>query len=115
MQPLTCSSPRFSQTTSPAALIVAPWGEPLQRHWRTGVEHAMRRSARWCVLFNGSALRIIDAARPHSSRFMEFDLDAAGAGDILHLVVGQLRSLDTLIHESDQHGVAVCRSLRDGV
>ncbi len=100
-----------------AALIVAPWGEPLQRHWRTGVEHAMRRSARWCVLFNGSALRIIDAARPHSSRFMEFDLDAGSdeLGAVLHLVLGQLRSLDTLIHESDRHGVAVCRSLRDGV
>ena len=35
----------------------------------------MLRSARWCVLFNGTHLRLVDAARPHSRRFVQFDLD----------------------------------------
>jgi len=100
-------------------LVVAPWGEPLHRHWRTAVANAMRRRARWCVLFNGTALRIVDGGRPHSSRFTEFDLDAAHDGEALaatlRFVTGHIGSLDALIQESDEHGVAVCRSLRDGV
>src|SRR5206468_10220269 len=55
------------------ALLVVRWGEPLQLHWRSGIEHATRRAARWCLLFNGTALRLIDAARPHSARYPEFD------------------------------------------
>ena len=80
----------------------------------------MRRATRWCLLFNGLALRLVDAARPHSTRFTEFDLDAAAdEGDsaaALQFVIGRLHgSFAALVHESDQHGVAVCRSLKDGV
>ena len=104
----------------PTALLVTPWGEPLHRHWRAGIEHATRRSARWCVLFNGTALRLIDAGRPHAARFTEFDLDAAAddreSAAAFRFVLGRLHgSLDALIRESDQHGVTVCRSLKDGV
>jgi len=104
----------------PTALLVTPWGEPLHRHWRAGIDHATRRSARWCVLFNGTALRLIDAGRPHAARFTEFDLDAAAddreSAAAFRFVLGRLHgSLDALIRESDQHGVTVCRSLKDGV
>ena len=102
------------------ALLVVRWGEPLHLHWRAGVEHATRRAARWCLLFNGTALRLLDAARPHSSRFAEFDLDRTAddgpAASALRFVLGHLRGpLDALVRESDEHGVAVCRSLKDGV
>jgi len=102
------------------ALLVAPWGEPLHLHWRAAIEHATRRSARWSVLFNGTALRLMDAGRPHSARFTEFDLEAV-RGDreataAVRFVIGHLHgSLDALIRESDQHGATVCRSLKDGV
>ncbi len=102
------------------ALLVAPWGEPLHLHWRAGIEHAVRRAARWCLVFNGMSLRVTDAARPHSTRFIEFDLDTVADEEntcaAFRFVAEQLRgSLDALIRESDHHGVNVCRSLKDGV
>ena len=51
------------------ALLVAPWGEPLHLYWRSGIEHAMRRSSRWPVLFNGMAVRLLDTSRPQATRF----------------------------------------------
>ncbi len=114
---LTATVPAGDQAL---ALLVAPWGAPLHLHWRAGIEHAIRRGTRWCLLFNGLALRVIDAGRPHRARFTEFNLDALDADGAsaaaFQLVLGGLRgSFDALVRESDQHGVAVCRSLKDGV
>jgi hypothetical protein len=104
----------------PVVLVVAPWGDPLHRYWRDGIEHATRRQARWCLLFNGNACRLMDASRPHSSRFAEFDLEAVSddeeaAAAFLLVASGLQGSLDSLVRDSDQYGVAVCRSLKDGV
>ncbi len=104
----------------PITLLVTFWGEPLHLHWRAAVEHATLRDSRWCLLFNGAALRVVDAAHPHSSRYAEFDLEAAAedgvAAAAVRFVAGQLGgALAVLVHDSDQHGVAVCRALRDGV
>ncbi len=103
-----------------AVVAVAPWGSPLHLYWRAGAEHATRRGVRWCVLSNGTALRLVDASRPQSTRFVEFDIDAAAddarAAAALMMVMDALHeSLDPLIRESEAHGVAVCRSLREGV
>jgi hypothetical protein len=104
----------------PMVLIVAPWREPLELLWRFGVTHAMHRSSRWCVLFNGISLRLMDAARPHSRRYTQFDLDTVADDErvfaAFSFVLSQFPSaLDTLVHESDRHGANVCRSLRHGV
>src|SRR5437016_3580426 len=56
-------------------LLVAPWGNRLDALWRPAVIDAAHRSAAWCLLFNGTHLRIVDAARLHSRRYAEFDLD----------------------------------------
>ncbi len=101
-------------------LIVAPWCEPLELLWRFGVTHAMHRSTRWCALFNGISLRLMDAARPHSRRYTQFDLDTVADDErafaAFSFVLSQFPSaLDTLVHESDRHGADVCRSLKDGV
>ena len=102
------------------ALLVAPWSEPLHLHWRSGIQHAMRRASRWSVLFNGMAVRLLDTARPQATRFAEFDLDTVAddpdAFAAFRFVTAQLPgSLDALIRESDHHGARVCRSLKDGV
>ena len=104
----------------PSVLLVVPWGNPLHLHWRTAIEQATLRQARWCLIFNGVACRLMDASRPHSSRFAEFDLDtvsddAQAAAAFLLVLTGLQGSLDALVRESDRHGVAVCRSLKDGV
>jgi hypothetical protein len=64
-------------STGVVTLLVAPWGSRLDPLWRTAVSEAMRRSSTWCLLFNGTHLRIIDATRLFARRYAEFDLDQA--------------------------------------
>jgi hypothetical protein len=102
------------------ALIIAPWAEPLDLLSPIGYRQAMLRSARWCALFNGTHLRLVDAALPHARRFVQFDLDTVaddeGAFAAFAYVMGRLPgSLRSLVEASEQHGAAVCRSLKDGV
>ena len=104
----------------PVVLIIAPWCEPLETLWRAGVTHAMHRATRWCALFNGASLRVMDAARPHSRRYTQFDLDTVADDErafaAFSFVLSRFPSaLDTLVHESDRYGAGVCRSLKDGV
>jgi hypothetical protein len=106
--------------SEPIVFIVAGWNQPLELLWRVGVTQAVRRSLRWCALFNGSALRLIDAARPYSRRYAQFDLDTVADDEqafaAFSLVLARFPSaLDLLIQESDRHGAGVCRSLKDGV
>ncbi|MBI4486368.1 MAG: N-6 DNA methylase, partial [Acidobacteria bacterium] len=107
-----------------AALVVTLWSERLDPFWRTAVIEAERRSARWCLLFNGTAVRLVDAGRLYARRHVEFDLDLAieDARSFAALwsliradVIGDPARLDSLITESDRHAAGVCRSLRDGV
>jgi hypothetical protein len=102
------------------ALIVAPWGEPLDLLSRTGIRHAICRAARWCALFNGTHLRLVDATRPYSRRFVEFDLDLAADDEetfaaFWYVMQWLPAALDSLVEDSERHGAAVCRSLKDGV
>jgi len=57
------------------ALLVTSWGEPLDSLWREAVTEAIQRLAPWCLLFNGTHLRIVDAGRLFTRRYVEFDLD----------------------------------------
>jgi hypothetical protein len=110
------------------ALLVAAWGEPLDPLWRLAVGQAGRRSAPWCLLFDGLHLRIVDASRLYARRHVEFDLDLAidhpPSLAALWAVMGspsltaqpdEARSLHALVAASDRHAAGVCRSLRDGV
>jgi hypothetical protein len=110
------------------ALLVTPWGEPLDPLWRLAVTVSMRRSALWCVLFDGLRLRIVDASRLYARRHIEFDLDlaldhprslaalwqTAGASPMTADPADEA-SLHALVAASDRHTTGVCRSLRDGV
>src|SRR5262249_23671638 len=96
--------------------------------WRTAIVHATKKGASWCLLYNGSSLRLVDAQRLHSRRYVEFELDAAlDETRTFAVLVSTLHArmlspggsgkspLQILIEESERHGSAVCRSLRDGV
>jgi len=110
------------------ALLVAPWGEPFDPLWRAAVTEASRRSARWCLLFDGLRLRIVDASRLYARRYLEFDLDlaidqqacfaalwrTAGAA-ALGADPADPGSLHALVIASDRHASGVCQSLSDGV
>lgn len=59
------------------ALVVTRWGEPLGPLTRLALREAATRGTDWCLLFSGTHLRILHAARPSSRRYTEIDLDAA--------------------------------------
>src|SRR5207248_11538737 len=82
----------------------------------------------YCFVFNGTRLRIFDASRLYSRRFVEFDLDCLchderacaalfriGAGASAALQRDSKLSLHAIVAASDRHAAAVCRSLKDGV
>lgn len=110
------------------ALLVAPWADARDPLWRLAVTQAARRSASWCLIFNGLHLRIVDASRLYARRHLEIDLDLAmdnpRAFAVLLYIFGapalaagpdDPRSLRALVAASDRHAAGVGRSLRDGV
>jgi hypothetical protein len=112
----------------PVLLMVAPWGDRLDPLWRVAVTQAMRRSASWTLLFNGTHIRIVDAGRLYARRFLEFDLDLtlddertfAAFRALVHASAyaaeGSDRTpLHAVVEASERHASAVSRSLRDGV
>jgi hypothetical protein len=110
-------------------LVVTPWGESLDRWWRPAVTLAGDVQGDWALLFNGTHLRVLDAARLHLRRFLEFEIAVAlDVGEtfrafwsLLHastLATADAASrtrLHELIAASDRQSAAVSRSLRHGV
>jgi hypothetical protein len=101
---------------TPLALLVAPWGARLDAFWRPAVVEAARRGAGWCLIFNGTQVRMLSASRLYSRRYVEFDLavaldDDRTCGALATVLVDPHR----LVVESDRETSAVSRSLRDGV
>src|SRR5438128_1005756 len=51
----------LSAGSDPVALVVTGWGQRLEPHWRFAVVHSRRRDLSWCLLFNGTHLRLVEA------------------------------------------------------
>jgi N-6 DNA Methylase len=102
----------------PATLFVAPWGERLDPLWREAATQALQRLTAWCLLFNGTHLRVVDTRRSFSRRYAEFELDQTlddlQSISALRLVLPSV-PLRSLVEASDHHADGVCRSLREGV
>jgi len=100
------------------ALLVTSWGQPFDSLWREAVTEAIQRHAPWCLLFNGTHLRIVDAGRLFTRRYVEFDLDQTlddpRAFEAFWTVMNA-SSLQSLVSASDHHAGGVCRSLKAGV
>ena len=103
---------------SAVALLVVSWGQPLGPLWREAVTEAIQRLAPWCLLFNGTHLRIVDAGWLFTRRYVEFDLDQTlddpRAFEAFWTVM-KAPSLHDLVDASDRHAGGVCRSLKAGV
>jgi hypothetical protein len=110
------------------ALLVSGWGDARDSLWRLAVAQAARRSASWCLIYNGLHLRVVDTGRLYARRHLEIDLDLAidnprAFAVLLHIFGATMlgaglddpRSLHALVAGSDRHAAGVCRSLRDGV
>ena len=49
----------------PVAILVTGWGRPLEPLWGDAVVESRRRGASWCLLMNGTAVRLIEIGRAH--------------------------------------------------
>lgn len=121
-------SASIRQGAGPVALLVTSWRDCLDSYWRHAVITARDRSASWCLLFNGTALRIVDATRLYSRRYAEIDLDLAidradTFRNVWHFTHARALtapptdsgSLRQLVAASEKHAAGVSRSLRQGV
>ena len=104
------------------ALIVTSWGEPLDPLWRDAVSEAIAPTARaWCLLFNGTHLRLVDASRSFTRRYRRVRprSDDSTIAQIVSRRSGpsitERSRCATSSRASDRHALGVCRSLRDGV
>ena len=101
------------------ALLVTRWGSRLDPFWRQGVVQAMKRGASWCLLFNGTSARLLDAKRLYSRRFAHFDIDLVledeRALNAFARTLGHVPDLRALVDASERHAADVCASLRRGV
>jgi hypothetical protein len=109
-----------AQRMPAGALFVVAWGERLDVPAHMSARQATLRSAQWCLIFNGTHLRLSDASRPYSRRFVEFDLDTVAddeaAFSAFWYVMRRLPyELRQLIDDSERYGADVCRSLEAGV
>ncbi|HTM02285.1 MAG TPA: N-6 DNA methylase [Vicinamibacterales bacterium] len=105
--------------------IATPWGEPLDRCWRSAVHGAIANDLRWCLCCNGQVLRAVDARRTWSRDYVEFDLvSGLKDQDTQSLLWSLLRAdavsdtspaLEEAVLLSSRHGVDVCKALGAGV
>lgn len=109
-----------------AALLVTEWGSDPARAWRDGVRHGIGNTLRWCFCVTGPVLRVVDARRTYSRRFVEFDLetailDAAGFAAFWALLSAAAFPragwplLDRAVEISERHRAEVRATLQIGV
>jgi hypothetical protein len=108
-------------------VLVTPFGSRLDQFWRTAVVESLRRGSPWAFLFNGCAVRLVDAEHTYARRFVELDVDLGTADPRTASVLDSLlrravargtrgtTALHDFVNESDRHAAGVCRSLRLGV
>ncbi len=109
-----------------AALLVTDWGRDATGAWRDGVRHGIGSSLRWCFCVTGPVVRVLDARRTYSRRFVEFELettikDSAGFALFWTLLradafpVDAPPLLERAVAISEHHRAEVRASLQQGV
>jgi hypothetical protein len=102
-----------------AAALVTPWGGSHGSGWRDTVRAALPAGCRWCYCFTGPDVRIFDARRTHSRRFLLLDLEEVARREETYALLWRLLSSPTALDEavavSERHRVQVRESLQLGV
>ncbi|MGE5101444.1 MAG: Eco57I restriction-modification methylase domain-containing protein, partial [Deltaproteobacteria bacterium] len=107
------------------AAVVINWRYPFDDFWRSSILRGIEADARWCFLFNGPTLRMIDGHRTWTRDVLDFDLGALPRDQdacrlfwccaSAHAMRGHPPLVDRLVELSSRHGVEVCRALGTGV
>ncbi|MDQ3420933.1 MAG: N-6 DNA methylase, partial [Acidobacteriota bacterium] len=104
---------------TPAAVVIAfPFGREPGLLWRESVRTGIGAGLRWCYCFTGPSVRVFDATRTHSRRFVEFDLLGMADPATLRIamnVLGGPQMLQDAVAMSERHRTAVRDSLQVGV
>lgn len=105
---------------SRAAVVLAfEWGHDPGTTWRDCVHSGIATGSRWCFSVSGPLVRIYDAQRTHSRRFVEFDLqivcERPAAFAIAWSLLASPSGLDEAVVRSERHRQVVRESLQAGV
>jgi hypothetical protein len=109
-----------------SVLIAIPWAEPAPQAWRRALGRGLASQARWVVICNGRAIRVVDCSRSWTRAAIQFDFDALVTGPKGIAALWSLARASALagtscpslrdhLLESDAHASRVCRSLGSGV
>jgi hypothetical protein len=106
-----------------AVLLVLPWSGSPEDAWRDLQRAGRATGARWGVVCTGCRVRVFDATRTWSRRALDFDLQLVMADERSVLTLWMLataaaldsRLLERVVAAADEHAIAVCASLGDGV
>jgi hypothetical protein len=110
-----------------AVLLVSGWDEPAGGAWRPAVHRGLAHRARWAILVNGWAVRLMDIQRPYARRHAEFDLTVALENDetlaVMAAVLGAAAltgragtmAVEEIVAFCERHRGDVRTSLRNGV
>ncbi len=111
--------------SSIAALIVTGWGHDPSSVWREAVHTAIAHGVKWAIAITGPFLRVFDATRTYSRRYIQFDLEITAHDPTALELFWTLLSaeaftdgqttLDRAVILSEQHRAAVRTSLQEGV
>ena len=79
-----------------AAALIVPWNADLGAAWRAAVAVGIAADVPWCLCFNGPTLRIVDAQRSWTKRYVELDLGACASAREVAVLVPVLASARAL-------------------
>ncbi|HXG87252.1 MAG TPA: N-6 DNA methylase [Vicinamibacterales bacterium] len=108
----------------PLIIVATAWSTDADAAWQDVVRAGRVGGSPWALICGGRSVRIVDASRTWSRRFLEFDLAAAINSERSATVLvaacdaaGSLgpEGLTAIAQRSDVFGVRVCSSLGDGV
>jgi hypothetical protein len=112
---------------TPLLAITVAWNASLDSAWRAAVGLGTQTGVAWCLVANGPAIHLVDAARPYARRHVGVDLATAASADhefdVLWALCGADRlvvrregpELDALLAASERHLALTCAALDRGV
>ena len=115
-----------AQDAESAMVLVTAWGRDPAGTWREGVRLGIGSNLRWCFCMNGTVVRVMDARRTYSRRFVEFNLadtigDSSSFSTFWRLMsagafpCGRASLLERAVEISEEHRANVRASLQHGV
>lgn len=76
------------------AVLTAAWNATVPGCWRDAVSAGTRVGSRWCLVFDGPSLGVVDASRPFARRHVAVSLKAAAAEEDRFAVLWALLRAD---------------------